>query len=417
MTQVIHEHVRNQSSKPRHIKWHNQKLLLSMLRAEEALSISEISAKSSLSKTTVKKILQSLSEDGLVCSVGKGASTEEGGKKPELFAFNKNIKYIVVLYLGTLTLLNMGSEPLDSISLPAGFSAYSYRQTLMTMAENIRILMERNDIRKENLAAIVIGMAGIIDPKNGIICNAVHRPNWPHNLNISSDLAEVLEMDVPVYLNNGIAFMGYAELLNLGDAIFGTLVTLYSDKHTGGCVFRKNELINGEHGSMGEFGHMTADPYSERKCICGARGCFEVMVSCERMFEEARRLYKEYPVSPLYTAAKKGTLTYTDIFTASNQGDPFACRLVDEIVIWYGILIRNVILAHDPQIIILRGTYQSAGEYFLDRLRKEVGSSDIFRYRKEIRIIYSNIDDMDAVLLGAGYFVWNKFLNEKFPFC
>lgn len=98
MTQVIHEHVRNQSSKPRHIKWHNQKLLLSMLRAEEALSISEISAKTSLSKTTVKKILQSLSEDGLVCSVGKGASTEEGGKNRN---FSHSIKILNILWCCT----------------------------------------------------------------------------------------------------------------------------------------------------------------------------------------------------------------------------------------------------------------------------------------------------------------------------
>ncbi len=414
MTQKSQEQGHDKSSKPRHIKWRNQKLLLSILRSEEVMSISDISSRTNLSKTTVKKILQSLSDEDLVHSVGKGSSTEEGGKKPELFSFNRNKKYIFVLYLGTLTLLNLSSEPIDSIDMPESYINYSYEQTIVTIVENIRSLIRRNSIKPEELAGIVISMAGIIDSKNGIICNAVHRPNWPHNLNIRKDLAAALRLEVPIYLNNGIAYMGYAELLKLGSDTFDTLVTLYSDKHTGGCVFKKNELIHGENGYMGEFGHMIADPHSKRKCICGANGCFEVMVSQERLLEEAGRHYKEYPESPIYSAAENGMLKYADIFSASNENDPFACRLIDEIVVWYAILIRNVILSHDPQIIILRGVYQSAGDYFLNSLRKEVRSSTIFDTRKDIRIVYSTTGNLEAVLLGAGYFVWNKFLNDTF---
>lgn len=403
-----------QSSKPRHIKSHNQKLLLSILHNDDVLSISDIATQTNLSKTSVKKILESLLKEDLVHSVGKGSSTEEGGKKPELYALNRTNKHILVLYLERLTLLNLCSEIEDSISMGEAYMSYSYEQAMATVAESIRILMNRNGIQPEDLAGIVIGMAGIIDSRNGIICNAVHRPKWPHNLNIRKDLAASLHFDVPIYLDNGIAFMGYAELLEQENNTFDTLVTLYSDNHTGGCVFKKNELIHGENGFMGEFGHMIADPHSKRKCICGAYGCFEVMVSPTRLQEEAKGHYKEYPGSPLFTAAKNGTLEYSDIFSASNQGDTFACKLLDEIVYWYAVLIRNIILSHDPQIIILRGIYQSAGDYLLKSLRKEVKSSTIFETRKDIRIVYSTLGNIDAVLDGAVNFVWNKYLNDTF---
>jgi len=403
-----------QSSKPRHVKWRNQKLILSILRDEEVLSISDIALRTNLSKTTVKKILESLLEEGLVQSVGKGSSTEEGGKKPELYAFNKVRRHIFVLYLETLTLLNLCSETVDSINMGETYMSCPYNQAIATIVESIRTILDRNDIKPEELAGIVIGMAGIIDSRNGIICNAVHRPSWPHNLNIRKDLADSLQFDVPIHLDNGIAFMGYAELQEQENDNFDTLVTLYSDHHTGGCVFKKREPIHGENGFMGEFGHMIADPHSKRKCICGASGCFEVMVSPARLLEEARKHYREYPESPLFKAAELDALEYADIFSASNQRDEFACRLMDEIVYWYAILIRNVILSHDPQIIILRGIYQSAGDYFINSLRKEVKSSTIFETRKDIRIVYSNTGNIEAVLDGAVNFVWNKYLNDTF---
>ena len=79
-------------NKPKNIKSNNQKIVLSLLRSSDALSLSEIAAQVNLSKTTITKIVNALMEKGLVHSIGKGSSTEEGGKRPELFAFCADYK-------------------------------------------------------------------------------------------------------------------------------------------------------------------------------------------------------------------------------------------------------------------------------------------------------------------------------------
>ena len=85
------------SSKPRNIKYNNQKLVMSLFRWAGKLSVSEISEQVGLSKTTIKKIIGDLMKKNMLLSAGKGESTEEGGKKPELFIFNPTFRYIVLV--------------------------------------------------------------------------------------------------------------------------------------------------------------------------------------------------------------------------------------------------------------------------------------------------------------------------------
>lgn len=86
--------------KPRNIKAHNLRYVLSLLREHGNYTVSEISRESNLSVTTVIKIIDKLKQSGIVVSLGKGISTREGGKKPEVFAFNKQYKYAITIYMG-----------------------------------------------------------------------------------------------------------------------------------------------------------------------------------------------------------------------------------------------------------------------------------------------------------------------------
>jgi len=72
------------------LKQINRKAILNILRGCEGASIAELSKKAKLSKTTLMKIMNYYIGKGLVFIAGKGESTEEGGKKPNIFKFNKN---------------------------------------------------------------------------------------------------------------------------------------------------------------------------------------------------------------------------------------------------------------------------------------------------------------------------------------
>jgi len=73
--------------------------VLNLIREHETAAVAELAPKSRLSKTTVKKMIDLLVSLGLVQSAGKGLSTDEGGKKPELFRFNPAYGYVIGIHV------------------------------------------------------------------------------------------------------------------------------------------------------------------------------------------------------------------------------------------------------------------------------------------------------------------------------
>ena len=89
------------SRKPRNIKLHNERLVLFLLREAGSTTAGEIASRINLSITTVMRIVNSLKSIGVIRSAGKGESTDEGGKKPELFAVNEAFRYAVGGYINS----------------------------------------------------------------------------------------------------------------------------------------------------------------------------------------------------------------------------------------------------------------------------------------------------------------------------
>ena len=85
--------------KPKTLKRNNRKVILEYLRTSGETTVAEISADIGLSKTTVMKILDYYVKKKIVLPAGKGLSTDEGGKKPELFKFNGTYKYVLAIHI------------------------------------------------------------------------------------------------------------------------------------------------------------------------------------------------------------------------------------------------------------------------------------------------------------------------------
>ena len=70
------------SRKPKNIRQHNQKMILSLLQLVDEISISELSEKTNLSKTTTSKMFADLCHAGILLSAGKGNPLQMEGKSP-----------------------------------------------------------------------------------------------------------------------------------------------------------------------------------------------------------------------------------------------------------------------------------------------------------------------------------------------
>ncbi|MDR1315923.1 MAG: ROK family transcriptional regulator [Spirochaetales bacterium] len=403
------------SNKPKNIKYHNQKLILSMFRKAENLSIPDIADKINLSKTTVTKVVNDFAAKGLVKTSGKGSSTDVGGKKPELFAFNASFLHVITLSLGIKTLscavMDLKCHAISSRSVDCDIQV-SYKKAIRRMADIIHAMMKEAGLSGREVHSIVLGCEGIIDATSGVIRYTVHHA-WGTNLPVREDLARALAFPATIYVNNNSRLAGYYQALLNADLYEPVAVITSSFHSIGGSILENQQPMHGANGFIGEIGHMIIEPYSEIKCHCGGYGCFESLVSPQTVLAQAGKLYTDYPRSCLYRKAKEGALTITDVFEASNQQDPLACILLDKVIRYFSILIHNIVLLRDPSRIVIQGVYSSAGDYFLEQLRRQVNSLPFYKVERDLPIVYAPASALNVYLIGAGYYAVDVFLDTN----
>ncbi len=405
----------NESSKPRHLKYNNHKLVLSILSKNGELTVSDIATRINLSKTTITKIISSLEKKSLVYSTGKGSSTDEGGKKPVLYAFNSKYRYGISIILGygffEGAVMDLRCNILHRESVVSAFDE-SYENTIKTAVLIIKQLISSIDITSDQLCGIAICCEGVVDSVNGIIRYPIQHSKWEENLPVRDDLRNALPFETPIYVENVCCLAGFRELLEEENQNYSCLVTINTIESTGGCVIRNNQLIKGKNGFIGEVGHIIIDPQSAEKCLCGGTGCFEALVAPHTLYKEAVRLRDQYPESLLFKKSTPEELSMPDIFLAADAGDGLARCVLDSVILYFLLLIHNILLLHDPDLIIIQETYARSGCYFRENLIKRVHSIPFYKIKPNFRIDFSAHNEFEDFLTGGAFYIYNQYLNN-----
>lgn len=388
------------------LKYKNRHAVLQYLRRNENASVAEIAKQTSLSKMTVHNIMEHYLETGLIQEAGKGDSTDEGGKKPKLFAFNPDFRFIfsvrIVEQSLSSALTNLNGE------ISASHTAFHGQDTglediLRIVRESFITLTKRRKVAPEQCLGAVVGSHGIIDVERGICVISPHFVSWGKDVPMRDLIAKELPPGIPVYIDNWMRYHAYGELKVRQDGVnrFFLIGTEY-DGLAGGLV-ADGKLQHGNLCLSGEIGHMVVDPDNQTLCACGGKGCLEVMVSPRRLEDKARELRGEYPDSLLFTEKPNRDVSFDAILKASNQGDALACRLIDQAVTYFAIAINNLVYSCDPGLFIIQGEYAKAGDYFIANLRNRVNNLTLLRMKKTIDIEYSTLDDEYSVIGAACY--------------
>jgi len=105
------------SGKPQSLSRMNRRLILNLLSSATELSVAELSERAHLSKPTIAKILNQYLARGLVVNVGKGSSTDEGGKRPTLYRFNEKAGRCPAFFVHSRIGLQKSVEDLPAVSV------------------------------------------------------------------------------------------------------------------------------------------------------------------------------------------------------------------------------------------------------------------------------------------------------------
>ncbi len=395
------------------LKQTNRKAILNILRTSGEISVAELSSKVNLSKTTLMKIMKYYTDKNFVMITGKGESTEEGGKKPNIFKFNKNSGYAVGMIIGANTLTsvitNLSCEIMHEISMKLETNE-DFSSVLEKIIASLDKLVNISEIDYINVVGLALGTYGITDYFNGTLLYSPHFPSWPDNINLKEEILKKLSKTIPVYIDDAQRYRAFAEK-TLGVAQDAqSIVSILAGKGMGGGVIMENHIKRGAHHLMGEIGHMIINPNDSEVCACGAHGCFEVMLSIKRILKNANDKKNLYPDSIIFATNNGNAESMTELFDAYNKEDALAIEVMEDTANWFATGLSNIILLCDPEVIVIHGIFSQAGDRFLGLLREKTGRVALSNIKKDTLIKYSELGDKGGVL-GAASYVISKFFE------
>jgi fructokinase len=139
-----------------------------------------------------------------------------------------------------------------------------------------------------------VGMPGLIDRETGLVENAY---NTPFNRSF-------LKKDVESALGREVRFANDANCFALSEAVDGAargarvVFGAILGTGAGGGIAVDGRVVEGQHGTAGEWGHvplpwMTEDEHPGPRCTCGRLGCIEQFVSGPAKNRERDRIGEE----------------------------------------------------------------------------------------------------------------------------
>ena len=240
----------------------------------------------------------------------------------------------------------------------------------------------------QDVSFVGVGTAGSVSLIDGTVFAS--NLGW-EGVHLREMLADRLSL--PVYVDNDAQAALMAEWAD--GVCQGAECALYLTLGTGvgGAMIVGGKPYRGRNNLGAEFGHMITHANGP-KCGCGRRGCFEYYASATAL----RRM--------------AGGRSTRDIISCAKSGDPQMKRVFDQYIRELCIGLNNLIMAYDPEAIVLGGGVSGAGTFLSDACQRELAR--IFAQTTDPLLCTIRIakHKNDAGIIGAAQLAKSHFSEQ-----
>jgi glucokinase len=251
------------------------------------------------------------------------------------------------------------------------------------------------------IEGIGIGIAGLIDRKNGTVLQS---PNIPALNGLRLREKFETEFSLPVVLENDANIYAYGEKWIGAGKEFDNFVMLTLGTGLGGGLIYKGNLYEGPV----EIGHMTIVP-SGRYCTCGSYGCLESYASGRAIVDNAISSLEKGTESKLAKCCEGNfyKITPQTVYEMALDGDTFSREVFREAGQFLGIGIANLINIFSLDAVIIGGGLIGAWELLIDEVTKQVSKRAFKALSAKVSILKSALTK-DAGSIGAAGLLLKK---------
>ena len=324
----------------------NRDVILEVVRANQPVSRADLARISGLQRSTVSLIIDQLIEEGWVREVG--TVNLPRGRRPTMVGLNQDLVTLVADIrprLATIAIVDLNGRFLSRAQLPVTSEP---EKTISGIVESM--LRMKATYAQRTFLGVGLALPGRVD-------YTTQRLGFAPNL-------DWRDFDIKAAVEEGtgmsVAMDNAANACLLAESWFGgldgvrnaVLVTISEGVGTG--ILCNGQLVYGEQGMAGEFGHVQIDPQGPT-CGCGARGCWEVFASSNA----ALRYYAE-------SEPERPANTTNDLLRLASEDNPQALAALAKQAEFIGDGLAMIAAALAPEVILIAGDVVAAA---WDRIR------------------------------------------------
>jgi N-acetylglucosamine repressor len=390
--------------------------ILELLRKRGPISRPEISKEIGINVVTISNYIDDFIKHNLVFE--KELDISEGGRRPVLLDLNPQGGYIIGV---GLNLMNMVGLLVDlkgniitktQIAKPQKPSVKDITECLLQI---IREIFRRSKEYAANIKGVGVGIAGLVNKEDGSI-------HWPQKMDHYYTYASVdlplkslieKEFNVPTLIENDATSACFGEYWLGIESGIKNLIYMFSGV---GCGL----LINGSiyRGAQGYAGEVAIYNYKEQDAFNCETGntCFlkrwemdmgildEVKERLTRDKEAAAKFFK-------LTSSNLDNVDLKSVLIAARTGEPVVLAALDNAAKRLGIKIAYLVNLLNPEMVVLGGGLEEAGEGFLNKVTETVKEWAFREETENLKVVYSQLRE-NAVALGAASLVMQRLFAQ-----
>lgn len=205
----------------------------------------------------------------------------------------------------------------------------------------------------------------------------------------------------------------------MGEMLFGAcidckhFITITLGTGVGSGIVIDGKIVVGHDGFAGELGHTTIRPGGRLHKGTGLRGSLESYASATGVRDTAIEMLTRHPEEPsLLRKYSLDELTSKSVYECAMKGDTIANQIFEFTGQILGESLANFVMFSSPARIVLFGGLTKAGNLILNPTRKHMEQNLLPIFQNKVQIIFSELHESDAAILGASALVWDSIKSK-----
>jgi len=389
--------------------------ILEILRKRGPVSRPDISKEMGINVVTISNYIDEFLKRNLVYE--KELDVSEGGRRPVLLDLNPQAGFVIGVGLNLMNMVGLLVDLKGNIVTKTQIARprASVKEISECLLEIVREILRRSKEYTPNIRGIGVGIAGLINKETGSI-------HWPQKMDHYYTYASVdlplkglieKEFNLPTLIENDATAACFGE--HWLDLEYGYKNIIYMFSGVGCGI-----MINGEiyRGAQGYAGEVSIYNYKEQDLFNCAFGntCFlkrwevdlgvleDVKTMLARDKDKAAKFFK-------LTSSNIDNVDLKSVFIAGRAKDEIALAALDNAAKRLGIKIAYLVNLLNPEVVVVGGGFEEAGEDFLNRVNSTIRDWAFREATDNLRIVYSQLRE-NAVALGAASLVMQKVFAQ-----